>query len=128
MKDCTTLKVFFKITNPYKASNSFVIKEVAENENYDVSSVAISDLQEKFHFSEIDILKIDIEGAEKEVFEKNYESWLPKVKILFIETHDRMKPNCSYTVMNTLNKFNFILYTTTEGGTLVYYNMDYINL
>jgi FkbM family methyltransferase len=127
-KGLFNVKSFFKIDNPYNASNSFIIKEVSENESYDVSSLAITDLQEKYNFNEIDVLKIDIEGAEKEVFEKNYEDWLPKVKVLFIETHDRMKAGCSFTIMKALSTYNFILYTTTEGGTLVYYNTDYIKL
>lgn len=75
----------------------------------------------------IDILKIDIEGAEKQLFESNYENWLPKTKIIMVETHDRMIPKCSYTVMKTINDYNFILYTTTEG-TLIYYNLDFIKI
>ena len=74
------------------------------------------------------LLKIDIEGAEKNLFESNYENWLPKTKMIMIETHDRMIENCSYIVMKTLNENNFLLYTTTNGGTLVFYNKKFINL
>ena len=41
----------------------------------------------------IDILKIDIEGAEKEVF-SDTSAWIEKVDSIIIELHERMKPGC----------------------------------
>jgi len=120
-------KAFFRIEDPYQATNSFVIKEVGPNENYDIESITIDEILMSKKIETIDVLKIDIEGAEKDLFEKNYENWLPKVKIIMVETHDRMIPKCSYSVMKSLNEYNFILYTTTED-TLIYYNMSLISL
>ena len=120
-------KAFFRIEDPYQATNSFVIKEVSPNENYDIESITIDEILMSKNIETIDVLKIDIEGAEKDLFEKNYENWLPKVKIIMVETHDRMIPKCSYSVMKSLNEYNFILYTTTED-TLIYYNMSLISL
>lgn len=120
-------KTFFKIEDPYKATNSFVIKEVSKNEKYDIESITIDEIITLKKIETIDVLKIDIEGAEKDLFEKNYENWLPKVKIIMIETHDRMIPKCSYSVMKSLNEYNFILYTTTQD-TLIYFNMSLISL
>jgi FkbM family methyltransferase len=120
-------KSFFKIEDPYNATNSFVIKEVIPGENYDIESITIDEILNSTKAETIDILKIDIEGAEKDLFEKDYENWLPKVKIIMVETHDRMIPKCSYSVMKAVNDYNFILYTTTEG-TLIYYNMSLISL
>ena len=40
------------------------------------------------------IIKIDIEGHEKELFEKNIE-WFDKFKIVIIEIHDWMLPSKS---------------------------------
>lgn len=120
-------KSFFKICDPFNATNSFQIKEVLENDNYDIESITLDDILRNQNWETIDILKIDIEGSEKQLFDSNYENWLPKTKIIMIETHDRMFPKCSYTVMNTINKYNFILYTTNEG-TLIYYNLDFITI
>ncbi len=120
-------KSFFKIEDPYNATNSFQIREVNENEKYDIESVTLDEIITTKNWDTIDILKIDIEGAEKQLFESNYENWLPKTKVIMIETHDRMLPKCSYTVMKTINEFNFILYTTTEG-TLIYFNLSLMTL
>jgi hypothetical protein len=57
-------------------------------------------------YSTIDILKLDIEGAEKEVF-SNCDKWLGNVRILMIELHDHLKPGCSSIVYSALAKFNF---------------------
>ena len=120
-------KSFFKIEDPYNATNSFVIKEVEHNAQYDIESVTVDEIRQKYNWETIDILKIDIEGAEKQLFESNFEEWLPLTKIIMVETHDRMVPKCSYTVMETINKYNFILFTTTEG-TLIYYNLSLVTL
>jgi FkbM family methyltransferase len=42
----------------------------------------------------VDVLKIDIEGAEKEVFEHS-SPWIHKVGAIIVELHDRFKPGCS---------------------------------
>ena len=118
---------FFKIEDPYNATNSFQIKEVSESENFDIQSVTLDEILETNNWETIDVLKIDIEGAEKQLFEKNYENWLPKTKIIMVETHDRMISKCSFTVMKTINEYNFILFTTTEG-TLIYYNLSLMTL
>lgn len=43
----------------------------------------------------LDVVKMDIEGAEKEIFESNPDQWLPQVRVLIVELHDRMRPGCS---------------------------------
>ncbi len=40
----------------------------------------------------IDILKLDIEGAELEVFSAPCQFWLARTDVIIIELHDRMKP------------------------------------
>jgi FkbM family methyltransferase len=65
----------------------------ATPKDYDIKTTTISEVLKNSGFKEIDILKIDIEGAEKEVFSSNHQ-WLDKVKILIIELHERMNPGC----------------------------------
>ena len=54
---------------------------------YDIDFI----VNKKYKWSSIDYLKMDIEGAEKLLFEKEeqYGKWLPKVKCMSIELHDR---------------------------------------
>jgi FkbM family methyltransferase len=54
----------------------------------------VADLISQYGLAFIDILKLDIEGAETEVFETS-DHWISKVGVLAVETHDRIKPGCS---------------------------------
>jgi FkbM family methyltransferase len=49
----------------------------------------------------IDILKLDIEGSERELFSKNTD-WLDHVSVMAIELHDRYEPGCAKTVYQKL--------------------------
>lgn len=76
---------------------------LTEGAEASVSAISIPTLMNQFSMDFIDILKVDIEGAEYELFEKDYESWLDKVGLIIIETHDRFKPNSEAMVRNALN-------------------------
>ena len=79
----------------------------AENEE-SFQTTTVSKLLAESGFDEIDLLKIDIEGAEKEVFgAPNVDEWLSKVKVLVIELHDRMKRGCSYEFFKAVSKYNW---------------------
>jgi FkbM family methyltransferase len=53
----------------------------------------------------IDLLKVDIEGAEIEVFECC--PWIRKVQITAIELHDRVRSGCSAAVRNAAGDFHW---------------------
>lgn len=50
----------------------------------------------------VDILKVDIEGAELEVFSNAAEEWLPRINLIIIETHDRFRPGCEAAVRKAI--------------------------
>ncbi|PJE64588.1 MAG: hypothetical protein COU90_01990 [Candidatus Ryanbacteria bacterium CG10_big_fil_rev_8_21_14_0_10_43_42] len=69
----------------------------------------------------IDILKIDIEGGEKYIFESGHD-WLERVRILIIELHDRIYPDVSIIFWNAIDKNNF--QCTKKGEKIICYNMS----
>lgn len=72
------------------------------------------------HETIIDILKIDIEGAEKEIFEKGNMYFLSMTKCLIIETHDFMRSGTSKAVLTKMQEYDFSCYTSGEN--LVFIN------
>lgn len=101
------------------ASWSFRLVETTAIDNV-VQAIAVSDIINQFSIGIIDILKMDVETAEKKIFEYGYELWLPKIRYLFIETHDFMDKGCSKAVMNAVYKYDFSL--ATIGENLVFIN------
>ena len=65
----------------------------------------------------IDILKFDIEGSERYLFDSNFDEWLPKVRILIIEFYDRLVPNSSKAFFNAICKYGFLL--SQHGDNLI---------
>lgn len=69
----------------------------------DVCAITIPSLMKNFSIEYIDLLKIDIEGSEKEVFEVC--DWQDRVGSAVIELHDRFRSGCSQAVNHALGNF-----------------------
>jgi FkbM family methyltransferase len=74
----------------------------------------------------VDLLKLDIEGAEKEIFESPA-GWIDRVGALAVELHDRFKDGCSDAVLAATGDFEhrwkrgettFITRSLSAGGCL----------
>jgi FkbM family methyltransferase len=89
-----------------------------------ISSVSIDFLLEKYNVKQVDILKLDIEGSEKQVFAGDCEKWLPKIKTIIIETHDRMVANCSKTFFQAINKHFSKYNLSLSGENMIIYNRE----
>ena len=84
-----------------------MVREAGADTSSSLKAVSIPQIMGDFNLEHIDLIKIDIEGSEKEVFSLNSEHWLPKTKILIIELHDRMIPGCSKIFFEKLSNYNF---------------------
>lgn len=86
-----------KILNPEAESWAFRVGEAASGDPAGFSALSVGDLLSRRQRDRVDLLKIDIEGAEKEVFDASA-AWIGRVGTLFVELHDRFKPGCSAAV------------------------------
>jgi FkbM family methyltransferase len=85
----------------------FSVQPSVTNTN-DVDAITVPDILEEIGASHIDILKIDIEGAERELFNDTCDLWLSKVKLIVIELHDRLKPGCAEAFYRQIARRQFI--------------------
>ncbi|AEW01583.1 hypothetical protein A4D02_06170 [Niastella koreensis] len=95
-----------------------------------VDAITMDDIISRYKLQTIDILKIDIEGAEKELFTYNYENWLPKVRCIVIELHDSYRPGCATAFFKAISSREFdifckgedivITFTDTKQGAVKY--------
>jgi len=96
------------ITNPEVGAAGFMFENNQTSNNKSaIKGMTIASLLESQSWDDVDIIKLDIEGAEKEVFSASDISWLKKVKLLIIELHDRYKTDCTKTVFEALSKFDY---------------------
>jgi FkbM family methyltransferase len=103
----------------------FMAREISDGQKgHTMPCTTLVELMSNHNLTEIDILKMDIEGSELEVFQHQPEKWLPKVKCLIIELHDRMKPGCSKAVFQAVSRHNFEF--SIKGENLVFLNRDLI--
>lgn len=98
----------------------FVVGSKGNRNLEPTETITIQEVLEQFELSTIDLLKIDIEGAEKELFSSNYETWLPKVRCIVIELHDNLKPGTSKSVFRTLDRYHFSF--SLQNGSMVFLN------
>ena len=87
----------------------FITKEFDVENEHTIKAISISEIMSSNGIKKIDLLKIDIEGSEKELFEKNYEPWLSNTGTLLIELHDRMKPGCAKSFFKAVVNYDFDL-------------------
>lgn len=80
-----------------------------------VEALTIDHIVDAYQISSIDILKIDIEGAEVELFSKNYGNWLSKTKLLAIEIHEWFRKGASKPVIKAVAEYDFSLCSYGEG-------------
>lgn len=113
---------FIEIIDKGYGERGFMVEERSTPSKPAVPSVTLTSLIQENKITSIDILKIDIEGSEKEVFSKDSEKWIPITKCLIIELHDRMKQGCSKAVFNALSPYNFEC--SIKGENLVFINKD----
>lgn len=74
----------------------------------------VSDICKRFDLSHIDILKIDIEGSERELFSRNTE-WLNSTDNVFIELHDHIATGASQKLLQAIGDKGYYLKFSGEN-------------
>jgi len=98
----------------------FMVEEVDPQTPNALHTVSMLDLMRDHGV--IDILKLDVEGSERVIFQRAYEQWLPFVRCLIIELHDRMVPGCTRSVFSAISRYSFAC--STRGGNLICINEE----
>lgn len=87
-------------------------QKISERSTSKIDTITIDKILSENQIQEVDLLKVDIEGAEKELFSKNKE-WLHKVRNIIIELHH---PYETENLENDLKDFGFTIINPPSGG------------
>jgi FkbM family methyltransferase len=83
--------------------------QACSEQKSDLIGVTIPDILEKYQMKQIDILKIDIEGAEWPLFFDVVPTWLSSVNFLVIELHHQEDRGSFDTVVQLMEKYQLKL-------------------
>lgn len=100
---------FMRIQNTSDPSWCFRLEESEDG----VPEITINAIFEQYCPEKIDILKIDIEGGEKALFERNTD-WITRVDNIFIEFHEYVTLGCSKALLS-VTKGDFFLRKRREN-------------
>jgi FkbM family methyltransferase len=70
-----------------------------------IKGLTLSSIISECGFEKIDLLKLDMEGAEREVFEAAGD-WISKTDVI-VELHERFRPGCEAAFLNAARRFRF---------------------
>ena len=113
-----------KIVRDFRDQSDWAIRVEESDFESDLKAFTINHVLENSNFETIDIFKIDIEGAEKQVFSKNSSlDFLTKTKCLAIEIHDEF--DCRKDITTILENYGFQL--TNVGELTIGINQNLIS-
>lgn len=113
-------RVALQLENPNANNMSFRIRESNDGKKNTITALTMDDIIHFANASIVDILKLDIEGAEKELFSQS-PGWLNKVRLLIIELHDRYNPGCQESLYSALANYK---YTEVRKGSNLFIKID----
>ena len=82
------------------------VRECRAGETADLQAMDLQTILERSGFDTIDLLKVDIERSETEVFSQNYETWLSRTHNIVIELHGA---DCEQVFFQALSASTYVL-------------------
>ncbi|HZP59605.1 MAG TPA: FkbM family methyltransferase [Opitutaceae bacterium] len=95
------------IANPHDEPNTYrMTADAGESLGEEVPAYTVEQLIDRQGGKRIDLLKMDIEGTEAEIF-RHGADWISRVSVLVIELHDRIVPGCAQALYRALQGRRF---------------------
>jgi len=109
---------YLEIENPRDEKWSIRVRESHTAETQTIKAITVPEILSMTGAKQIDILKLDIESSEKELFESNYDLWLDRVGVIFVELHDWIRPGCSTSFYRATSRYSFNQFQSGETTVL----------
>jgi FkbM family methyltransferase len=69
-----------------------------------IRAISMDTLLDEAGWAQCDLLKLDIEGGELELFEQQEPGWMDRVGTIAVELHDRMRPGCGHAFFRAASR------------------------
>jgi FkbM family methyltransferase len=110
------------------SESSAALKRTPETlSKYTVPTIKISEIFERYDLDRIDLLKVDIEGAEWEVLLDLDEKYLNKIGQLCVEFHDFIDPTKKEDTQKVISRLKSLGYKMIATGAPWFYGTEYFD-
>lgn len=96
-----------------------VAEVTASDASYDVDAISIPDIMRNFGMEKIDILKLDVEGAEYKLFTEHIDDWIEHVNVLIFECPDHERPGTVSALYQKIATMDFDCFVNGENLVLI---------
>lgn len=108
-----------KIDNPdCKSQWAFKTAECSEEES-SIETVTIPEIMHAKGWGYIDILKVDIEGGEIELFSEGDLEWIQRINVIIIEFHDRIRKGTAQAFFKSLSAMDAYDFETHRESVII---------
>lgn len=111
--------------DPSSVFNSSGFWKEKEWEQYQVNTITLKDIFERFELKHIDLLKMDIEGAEWAILEEFDEDDYKRIDQITVEFHDFIKPEMQKRTKDIIYKLKKLGYKHKFKGIEYLHNSKY---
>ncbi len=105
-------------------ADAWGIQVQASERQGDIDGIDLTSFMLEHNIGTIDLLKIDIEGAEIELFQVSFEYWLHRTRVLVIELHEGLRPGCEKIFFDAIKTIRHRM--ERSGENIVVYNLELI--
>ncbi len=98
-----------QITNPDSSKYAFQVTEVFDKSDRHeglVKAYSVEQIMAMKNWQTVDLLKLDIEGSEREIFQ-TCPLWLRNVSMIFVELHEEHAPGCGQALFRALASLDY---------------------
>lgn len=103
------------IANIEEKSAGYIMESLTSKSSHTIKSKTIIGIMKEYKIDTISILKIDIEGSEKELFQFNSHEWIPHCNTIITELHDWLKEGTSKIFFKEMSFYNWLTYVKGEN-------------
>jgi FkbM family methyltransferase len=98
---------------------SFTVEECGKDTPGAIPATSLKEVMSQHGFDRIDLLKMDIEGSEKNILLHDYDDWLSRTNAFIIELHDDLQAGCSSAWLNAVINYPFRIAPKTDNLLLI---------
>ena len=113
-----------KIIKKSESGQARYVREVKYSDKFHMKGIPFSKILSAHLIKNICILKVDIEGAERKLFNKSCKEWIHKVKCIIMEAPDTDFPLTTQKILKLFIENNYEFNAYVNGENIIFIRAD----